>query len=236
MNDTTTDTAEAGYHQDELAWFAGHYADTDWIVHVIGPDEIHTNANPDLDDDDPANPVLTEQTAHELAASLNAAWAQYRATSAHSEFGPQAFHATVFHRGVPHQQAGPDGQVEGQGALPIETEPATAPCPSCDGRGQETDADGASQGECLRCHGSGTVEAPSIWITHGGADRQVPYRPTTSLADLFAAACDAFNLGDSERQRLGLFNSGGVQLDTDGALLHVAPGDLLVLRPRIVGA
>src|SRR5581483_10337982 len=45
MNDTQTGTAGHTYGPDELAWFAEHYADTDWIVHVIGPDEIHTNAN-----------------------------------------------------------------------------------------------------------------------------------------------------------------------------------------------
>jgi len=135
----------------------------------------------------------------------------------------------------PEERSEPAVQIEGQGALSIET--ATAPCPSCDGGGQETDADGTSQGECLRCCGTGTVEAgATVTVTHGGADHQVPYRPTTSLADLFASACDAFSLGERERRRLGLFNTGGVQLDTDRVLLHVAPGDLLVLRPRIVGA
>ncbi|HZP54980.1 hypothetical protein [Actinocrinis sp.] len=130
----------------------------------------------------------------------------------------------------------PAVQSPGQGVLPVETEPETSACPSCDGTGQETDAEGASQGECLRCHGSGTVEAPSIWVTHGGADRPVPYQQVTSLADLFASACDVHGVGESERQRLGLFNGGGVQLDTDRVLRHVAPGDLLVLRPRIVRA
>jgi len=77
---------------------------------------------------------------------------------------------------------------------------------------------------------------PAVTIVHNGAGRALPWRPGDSLGEVFAAACDAFDLAESERRRLGLFNGGGVQIDTDVALGHVKPGDVLTLRPRIVRA
>lgn len=90
-----------GYSETDLAWFAENYAGTEWMVHVVGPDDVHTHANPDLDDDDPANPPLTAQTAHKLADGANRIGrdnAEQRAGG--DEFMP-VLHATVFHRGVP---------------------------------------------------------------------------------------------------------------------------------------
>lgn len=99
---TPAATEWTGYSDGELAWFAEHYADTEWAVHVIGPDDVHTHADPELDDDDPANPVLTRESAFELAAGLNASWVAYKAANTPlSEYGPNVFHASVLHHGVP---------------------------------------------------------------------------------------------------------------------------------------
>lgn len=81
------------------------------------------------------------------------------------------------------------------------------------------------------------ADAPlTVTVAHNGADKQLPHYPADSVADLAAAACHAFGLGEHERARCGLFTDGGVELDP-GALLRyvgIEPGDLLVLRPRIV--
>jgi len=107
---------------------------------------------------------------------------------------------------------------------PIEQpEPDAAPQPQSPGQGVLP----------VETAGSAT---PSVTIVHNGAEHALPLRPGDFLGDLFATACDAFGLSESERQRLGLFNDGGVQIDTDVALGHVKPGDLLTLRPRIVRA
>jgi hypothetical protein len=95
----TTDTAWTGYSPEELAWFAENYADTEWAVHVIGPDDVHTASNPDLDDDDPANPPFTEATAHAFAANVRQFNAWYHAKYP-NENAPGLI-PNVFHRGAP---------------------------------------------------------------------------------------------------------------------------------------
>lgn len=98
----STETATHLYTTDELAWFAREYADTEWMVHVTGMDDCHLYANPDLEDDDPANPLLTEESATQLAKDFNAANANYASLfpDARLDLVPQ-ISATVFHHGVP---------------------------------------------------------------------------------------------------------------------------------------
>lgn len=87
------------YTPDDLAWYATTYADDEWMVHVTGPDDCLLRADPDLDDDDPRNPVLDQAGAVKLAAGIEKvnAWAAERYPG---EEGPQLV-ATIFHRGVP---------------------------------------------------------------------------------------------------------------------------------------
>jgi hypothetical protein len=88
-----------GYSAEDLAWFAENFADTEWAVHVVGPDDVHTRANPDLDEDDPANPVLTEESAQAFAANVREFNAWYHAK--YPNEGAPALIPTVMHRGVP---------------------------------------------------------------------------------------------------------------------------------------
>lgn len=101
---TVTDTSTAyAYSAEDLAWYAREYADTEWMVHVVGPDDCHTHANPDLDDDDPANPLFTEATARKFAEDVREFNAWYHAKYP-GEHSPDLI-PTVFRYGVP---AGPE--------------------------------------------------------------------------------------------------------------------------------
>jgi hypothetical protein len=87
------------YTPDDLAWYAETYGDTEWMVHVTGMDDCHLRVNPELGDDDPANPLLTEESAAKLAEDFNGFDAYY-AQKFPGEETP-GIHATVFHHGVP---------------------------------------------------------------------------------------------------------------------------------------
>jgi hypothetical protein len=101
-----------GYTPEDLAWFAENYGGTEWTVHVIGPDDVHAHANPDLDDDDPANPAFTQESALKFAADTNRFAREY----AEKYPDPVGFRpvvlANVFRRGVPFE---PAGEIDGQG-------------------------------------------------------------------------------------------------------------------------
>lgn len=107
----STETATHPYTAEELAWFAREYGDTEWMVHVTGMDDIRTASNPDLDDDDPANPPFTEESARKFAADVVAFNAWYRAKYP-NEDAPSLI-PTVFHWGVPAEPE-PQPQIEGQ--------------------------------------------------------------------------------------------------------------------------
>lgn len=83
----------------------------------------------------------------------------------------------------------------------------------------------------------GTADEASLLavaVIWNGEDKQVPYRAGWFVCDLFAAACDAFNLSATTRVRVGLFNGDGVELNEDGPLSGLI--EPLVLRDRIVRA
>jgi len=101
---TTTPDTWTGYTPQDLAWYAENLADDEWAVHVVGPDEVHTHVNPDLDEDDPANPLFTEASAHAFAAKVREFNAWYHAKWP-NEDAPNLI-PTVFHRGVPVEPAG----------------------------------------------------------------------------------------------------------------------------------
>lgn len=92
-------TSTSLYDADALAWFAETYGDDPWMVHVTGMDDCHTHVNPDLDDEDPANPLLTEASAVKLAADFNSFDAYYAKRFLGEE--PPGIHATVFRLGKP---------------------------------------------------------------------------------------------------------------------------------------
>jgi len=106
--ETSTLTPEQiAAHYDDSQWWTAHYGHAEWAVHIIGPDDVHTRANPDLDDDDPANPEFTQRTALKFAADTNAFVA--------GNFTPDdpTVHAVVLHCGEPWTpdavHGGPDG-------------------------------------------------------------------------------------------------------------------------------
>lgn len=102
------------YTPEDLAWYAANYADTEWMVHVTGMDDCHLHQNPDLDDDDPANPVLTQESAVKLAADFNGFNAAYTARFPDDDLAPR-ISATVFRFGVPYEA---ERQVPGQREIP----------------------------------------------------------------------------------------------------------------------
>lgn len=113
------------YSADALAWFRENYADTEWMVHVQGPDDCHTHVNPDLDEDDPANALFTEATARKFAADVLAFNDWYRAQYP-AEGSPNLI-PTVFHWGVPAEpETAPP--ITGQTELPV-TPAAAIPAP-----------------------------------------------------------------------------------------------------------
>lgn len=91
----TTTTAWTGYTEADLAWFAEYFGDTEWAVHVAGPDEIHTHAGEDV----PVNPPFTAETAARFAADVNALHERIQREDP-SPYNP-FMHATVLHFGVP---------------------------------------------------------------------------------------------------------------------------------------
>jgi hypothetical protein len=103
VTDPTTTTADGwtGYTDADLTYLAENFRADPWAVHIIGPDEIHTHANTELADDDPTNPVLTEQAAREMVANTN----RFAREHAEKNPDPQGYrpvvHAVLLHYGVP---------------------------------------------------------------------------------------------------------------------------------------
>lgn len=126
MNEQTrTADGWTGYSQTDLAWFAEHYADTDWMVHVVGPDDC-------LAEDDNGQP-FNELEAHMAAKGINEMYASLVARDP-SPYNP-FLHATVFHCGVPVADAEGEpasaAQVPGQQEIPAGPDPAADDAPSC---------------------------------------------------------------------------------------------------------
>jgi len=80
------------YTPEDLAWYAREYADTPWMVHVTGSDEIYEFV------DEAGTKPYTEQTAHDSARQINEL-AERIEREDPSPFNPE-FHATVFHHGA----------------------------------------------------------------------------------------------------------------------------------------
>jgi hypothetical protein len=100
----TTPDAWTGYTPEDLAWYAENFADTEWMVHVVGPDDCHTNEPDDQGEENPDGAPLTEETARALADSVRRFNAWYRAK--HPSDSTPDLIPTVFHRGVPVETAG----------------------------------------------------------------------------------------------------------------------------------
>lgn len=79
------------YTPEDLAWFRKHYGETEFLVHVIGPDTVLRFS------DDARTIPFTEETARKTADAYNAFGKRERELS---EYAPH-IHATVFHHGVP---------------------------------------------------------------------------------------------------------------------------------------
>lgn len=79
------------YSKDDLAWYREHYGDTEWMVHVAGPDDCVTHR------DEAATEPLTLKDADDLALAVNKFTVS---ESENSEYAPR-MHATVFHYGRP---------------------------------------------------------------------------------------------------------------------------------------
>jgi hypothetical protein len=85
------------YTAETLAWFREQFADTEFLVHVIGPDDVLLHSD-DTDEDEGTTP-FTLVTADEAAKNINAIHAYIEATDP-SPLNP-FLHATVFHHGRP---------------------------------------------------------------------------------------------------------------------------------------
>jgi hypothetical protein len=106
---------ESPYDAGALAYFAEHFGNVEWAVHVIGPDDVFTREDAELDDDDPANPPFTRTSAIEFAAEVNAAAAKLAAEPDPLGLRP-TFHAVVLHNGAPYVPAAPETHT-GEGVL-----------------------------------------------------------------------------------------------------------------------
>lgn len=92
----------SGYSDADLAYFREHYGETDWMIHVQGPDEVLLYS--DETDEVEGETEYTEETAFAAAAAINKIAADLLAGG--DENTPR-MHASVFHRGVPApEQAG----------------------------------------------------------------------------------------------------------------------------------
>lgn len=90
------------FDADDLKWFAEYFADVPWAVYVYGMDEVHTGQDPDLSDDDPANPPHTEESARRYATDIDEITARWQAERP-SPFNP-VVRAVVLHNGVPAEE------------------------------------------------------------------------------------------------------------------------------------
>ena len=89
------------FDADDLAWFADYFGDVEWAVYMAGMDEVHAHQDPELPDEDPANPPHTEETARRVVAWVNETFAPGGYTERDSTAGPILCHATLLHYGVP---------------------------------------------------------------------------------------------------------------------------------------
>lgn len=91
------------YSAYDLAWFRENWGETEWLVHVGGPDDVllYSDGRDSFDpggDQDGTVPHTLE-TADKAAAAINRTY-QWTRENNPSEFDP-FFHATVFHYGKP---------------------------------------------------------------------------------------------------------------------------------------
>lgn len=115
--EATATTGWPGYTPEDLAWFAANYADTEWAVHVIGPDDVHVNEPDAQGEHNPDGKPLTEQTAWALADQVRKFNAWYRAKFGEKPGYTEDLIPNVFHRGVlvetrPEPTDQPSGQQE----------------------------------------------------------------------------------------------------------------------------
>lgn len=159
MNDnpaaTSTPTAWPGYTPEDLAWFAAHYADTEWAVHVIGPDDVHVNEPDAQGEHNPDGKPLTEQTAWALADQVHRFNAWYRAKFGEKPAYTQDLIPNVFHRGVlvagaPPTPASTGGSASG---LVVSAFRGAGDCEPCQGTGLNI----GQPGDCPACGGTGGV-------------------------------------------------------------------------------
>jgi hypothetical protein len=88
------------YSAADLAYYRREYADTEWMVHVIGPDDVllHSDVNDDDPDHEPKM-LFTLATADEMAKNINSVYERLQVEDP-SPYNPM-LHATVFHYGRP---------------------------------------------------------------------------------------------------------------------------------------
>lgn len=88
------------YSPDALAYYRREYRETQFMMHVVGPDDVllHSDINDDDADYEPRVP-FTLGTADATAAAINRTY-QWTQENNPSEFDP-FFQATVFHYGKP---------------------------------------------------------------------------------------------------------------------------------------
>lgn len=96
-------TTTTRYSAAELAWFRENWGETEFLVHVVGSDDVLLYSD-DRDGFDPGGEHVgtvphTLATADEAAKAINATYAWTQENNP-SEFDP-FFHATVFHYGRP---------------------------------------------------------------------------------------------------------------------------------------
>ncbi len=90
---------EFAYSGEDLAYYAHEFADDEWMVHVVGPDDCYLRTNPDLADDAPNTPLVPAATARALVAATEKCNAWHDAKYPLEE--PAGLVATIFRRGVP---------------------------------------------------------------------------------------------------------------------------------------
>jgi ribosomal protein S27AE len=92
------------YFTDDLAHFRREYADTEWMVHASGPDDVYVTEG-GLDEDDPDAKPMTRDGAVKLVAELH-----FISGRMNADLGPDPegftprFIATAFHRGKPYEE------------------------------------------------------------------------------------------------------------------------------------
>lgn len=95
------------YTSADLAYFRENHGETEFLMHVIGPDDVllYSDERDGFEPDGEHEGTVphTLETATKAAAAINATYAWTQENNP-SEFDP-FFHATVFHYGVPVEAA-----------------------------------------------------------------------------------------------------------------------------------